>query len=74
MSLLEQAVYGSSIFDMILYHGEHYQEAMESTFTYLLPKANRNAVVQGYGGFNQSLLYLAVSLARDDALTCEHHY
>lgn len=65
-SLLQQAVYGTSLFDMILYHGPKYQQAMESTFNYLLPKTNRAASVHGYGGFNQTLLYFAVSLARDE--------
>ncbi|KAH7250817.1 ankyrin repeat-containing domain protein [Fusarium solani] len=64
--LLQQAVYGSSLFDMILYHGPKYQQAMESTFKCLLPRTNRAASVHGYGGFNQTLLYFAVSLARDE--------
>lgn len=64
--LLEQAVYGSSLFDMILYHGPNYQQAMESTFKCLLPRTNKIAFAQGYGGFNQSLLYFAVLLARDE--------
>ncbi|KAF5546129.1 death-associated kinase 1 [Fusarium phyllophilum] len=64
--LLQQAVYGSSLFDMILYHGPRYQKAMESTFQYLLPRTSRVASPNGYGGFNQTLLYLAVSLARDE--------
>lgn len=63
---LEQAVYGSSLFDMILYHGPNYQQAIESTLKILLPRTNRAAFPQGYGGFNQSLLYLAVSLAREE--------
>lgn len=66
--LLSQAVLGSGPFDMILSHGEHYQAAMKATFKCLLPKANRVAWVQGYGGFNQSLLYHAVSFARDEAV------
>ncbi|RKL36562.1 hypothetical protein BFJ72_g8111 [Fusarium proliferatum] len=65
-SLLQQAVYGSSLFDMILYHGSRYQQAMESTFQCLLPRTSRVASPQGYGGFNQTLLYLAISLARDE--------
>lgn len=65
-SLLQQAVYGSSLFDMILYHGPRYQQAMESTFQCLLPRTSRVASPQGYGGFNQTLLYLAISLARDE--------
>ncbi|RKK64354.1 hypothetical protein BFJ69_g16774 [Fusarium oxysporum] len=64
--LLQQAVYGSSLFDMILYHGSRYQQAMESTFHCLLPRTSRLVSPQGYGGFNQTLLYLAVSLARDE--------
>lgn len=64
--LLEQAVFGSSLFDMILYHGPKYQQAMESTFNCLLPRANRVAYIDGYGGFKQTLLYFAVSLARDE--------
>ncbi|EEU43812.1 uncharacterized protein NECHADRAFT_73995 [Fusarium vanettenii 77-13-4] len=64
--LLEQAVHGSCLFDMILHHGPEYQQAMESTFRCLLSKANRVANINGYGGFNQTLLYLAVSLARDE--------
>ncbi|KAG5793097.1 hypothetical protein H9Q69_007835 [Fusarium xylarioides] len=64
--LLQQAVYGSSLFDMILNHGPRYQKAMESTFQYLLPRTSRVASPNGYGGFNQTLLYLAVSLARDE--------
>ncbi|KAF5548231.1 death-associated kinase 1 [Fusarium mexicanum] len=65
-SLLQQAVYGTSLFDMILYHGPRYQQAMESTFQCLLPRTSRVASPNGYGGFNQTLLYLAVSLARDE--------
>ncbi|KAF5639668.1 death-associated kinase 1 [Fusarium sp. NRRL 52700] len=65
-SLLQQAVYGTSLFDMILYHGLRYQQAMESTFQCLLPRTSRVASPNGYGGFNQTLLYLAVSLARDE--------
>ncbi|EWG35871.1 serine/threonine protein kinase [Fusarium verticillioides 7600] len=64
--LLQQAVYGSSLFDMILYHGPRYQQAMESTFQCLLPRTSRLVSPQGYGGFNQTLLYLAISLARDE--------
>ncbi|KAL6357251.1 hypothetical protein LRP88_07409 [Fusarium phalaenopsidis] len=64
--LLQQAVYGSSLFDMILYHGPKYQQAMESTFKCLLPRTNRAASIHGYGGFNQTLLYFAVSLVRDE--------
>ncbi|KAL2684497.1 hypothetical protein Neosp_005575 [[Neocosmospora] mangrovei] len=64
--LLEQAVHGSCLFDMILHHGPKYQQAMESTFKCLLSKANRVACLHGYGGFSQTLLYLAVSLARDE--------
>ncbi|KAF4498684.1 death-associated kinase 1 [Fusarium agapanthi] len=65
-SLLQQAVYGTSLFDMILYHGPRYQQAMESTFQCLLPRTSRVASPNGYGGFNQTLLYLAISLARDE--------
>ncbi|RMJ10905.1 hypothetical protein BHE90_004482 [Fusarium euwallaceae] len=65
-ALLQQAVYGTSLFDMILYHGPEYQQAMESTFKCLLSRTNRVACPQGYGGFNQTLLYFAVSLARDE--------
>ncbi|KAH6991774.1 hypothetical protein EDB82DRAFT_553634 [Fusarium venenatum] len=63
--LLEQAVHGSSLFDMILYHGPNYQQAMESTFNCLLSRASRVAY-GAYGGFKQTLLYFAVSLARDE--------
>ncbi|RGP65952.1 hypothetical protein FSPOR_6974 [Fusarium sporotrichioides] len=64
--LLQKAVYGSSLFDMILYYGPKYQQAMESTFQCLLPRACRVGNVNGYGGFNQTLLYFAVSMARDE--------
>lgn len=64
--LLQQATYGSSLFDMILYHGPNYKQAMEATLKVLLPRTNRTAFPQGYGGHNQTLLYFAVSLARDD--------
>ncbi|EXL91604.1 hypothetical protein FOIG_15256 [Fusarium odoratissimum NRRL 54006] len=63
--LLEQAVHGSSLFDMILYHGPKNQQAMESTFNCLLPRASR-ITYGAYGGFKQTLLYFDVSLARDE--------
>ncbi|KAK7578319.1 hypothetical protein V3481_014173 [Fusarium oxysporum f. sp. vasinfectum] len=63
--LLEQAVHGSSLFDMIFYHAPKHQQAMESTFNCLLPRASRIAY-DAYGGFKQTLLYFAVSLARDE--------
>ncbi|EWZ28219.1 hypothetical protein FOZG_18060 [Fusarium oxysporum Fo47] len=63
--LLEQAVHGSSLFDMIFYHAPKYQQALESTFNCLLPRASRIAY-DAYGGFKQTLLYFAVSLARDE--------
>ncbi|KAF4123021.1 hypothetical protein GMORB2_6569 [Geosmithia morbida] len=66
--LLYQAVMGSSLFDMILYNGPGYDQAMKQTLDFLLPRANRVAAGNGYGGFNQTLLYLAVSLARDQVV------
>ncbi|TVY64508.1 hypothetical protein Focb16_v015483 [Fusarium oxysporum f. sp. cubense] len=63
--LLEQDVHGSSLFDMIFYHAPKYQQAIESTFNYLLPRVSRIAY-DAYGGFKQTLLYFAVSLARDE--------
>ncbi|RSL41853.1 hypothetical protein CEP54_015694 [Fusarium duplospermum] len=65
-ALIYQALYGTSLFDMILYHGPEYQQAMEATFNCLLSRTNRVACPQGYGGFNQTLFYSAVSLARDE--------
>lgn len=63
--LLEQAVHGSSLLDMIFYHAPKYQQALESTFNCLLPRASRIAY-DAYGGFKQTLLYFAVSLVRDE--------
>ncbi|EXK27498.1 hypothetical protein FOXG_22835 [Fusarium oxysporum f. sp. lycopersici 4287] len=63
--LLEQAVYGSSLFDMIFYYAPKYQQALELTFNCLLPRASRIAY-DAYGGFKQTLLYFTVSQARDE--------
>lgn len=66
--LLFQAVSGCSLFDMILYHGADYAPELRATLDFIVARANKVAAANGYGGLNQTLLYYAVSMARDEAV------
>lgn len=63
--LLGQAMHNSDLFNLTIFHGAKWKENLYATMKLLVPLTNR-IFTPGYGRHGFTLLYWAVSLARDE--------